>query len=91
MSIITVKAKAINDNKNGTFSIELEDKPLTQEQNKLLESLFPDVLDGAYALLNKQALLSAIASQSEVMAIPSKETEVRPMKKKSDYLNNPAN
>lgn len=52
------------------FSFEIPTRQLTPEESKVLETLFPNLEDAAHALLEKEALLGAIASHSEVMCEP---------------------
>lgn len=75
MNMITIKATSVRDNKNGTFTLEFPSVELSQQVKKTLEELFPDLLDGAYALLNKQSLLELIATSAEASAQPTKQTE----------------
>jgi len=70
-NLITIKAVSVRDNKNGTFAIEFPAAPIPPEKRKVLEELFPDLLDSAYSLLNKQALLKMIATDAEAEAEPN--------------------
>jgi hypothetical protein len=85
---ISVRATRVTDNGNGTFDLEMEGAQLTVEDRKILEQLFPNLTDKAYELLNKEALLNAIATPAERESSTRPnypdmaETDPRPMKPK---------
>jgi hypothetical protein len=68
---VHVKALQVVDNENGTFSIQLSATIPTTEQLKVLEGLFPNLIDKAYELLSREALLAAMATPTEVLTPPS--------------------
>ena len=76
----TIKAKAVTDNGNGTFSVEIPAVPLTSDQHKVLDTLFPNLREAAFRLLNQEALLASLATESEIMApkLESKPKGVKP-------------
>lgn len=65
---ISVRAIAVSDNGNGTFDLQIPGQELTVADQKVLEQLFPNLLESAHRLLNQEALLASIASPSEVIA-----------------------
>lgn len=67
---INVKALSVHDNKNGTFTLEIPARPLTNETLKLLEVLFPNLMDSAFKLINQEFLLASLATAAEVQAKP---------------------
>ncbi len=58
--IINVKALRIHNYKNGVVGIEVAANPISNEQHKLILSLFPTLSDKAYELMNKEALLLSL-------------------------------
>jgi hypothetical protein len=67
-TVVHIKATAIHDNGNGTFAIYVPVRPVSEEQMKLLEELFPNLLEQVGKVLDKENLLAALASPSEVLA-----------------------
>jgi hypothetical protein len=67
---ITIRALQIQDNRNGTFTVTMRGRVLNSEEHKFLENLFPTITDEAYRLLDIEALLANLASNSEANAPP---------------------
>lgn len=67
---IHVRADEVIDNGNGTFTLLLPYQPLSDQDNKHLERLFPNLIEQAHNLLNREALLSSIATIAEVQSKP---------------------
>jgi hypothetical protein len=57
---LKVKARHVKMLDPETAEIEIEVRLLTEDQHKVMRQLFPDILEKAYELLDKQALLAAI-------------------------------
>lgn len=72
MNVITIKANAVTDNGNGTFSLDIPCKELSFDQAKMLESLFPNLLGEVFKTLNKETLLGCLATENEITAPPKK-------------------
>jgi hypothetical protein len=64
--MIHIKALNVSDNGNGTFSIELPERPLSNDEQQLLERLFPNLGEEVFRLLNKESLLASLATPAEV-------------------------
>lgn len=58
--LVSVRAQSVDKNPDGTFSIEVEATPITEQQDRVLSQLFPHLREQAYDLLNKEALLAAM-------------------------------
>lgn len=71
MGVIVIKASRVEDNKNGTFSIEFPSKELSKADHEAMDRLFPNLKEAAWGLLNREALLSLLATDAETMAKPS--------------------
>jgi len=57
---VTIKAQSVLNNGDGTFAVVLEGRELTKELRQALTELYPNLLDQAYKLLDKEAILEAI-------------------------------
>ena len=57
-AVITIRADHIEDNGNGTFKLFIPSRVLTTTEAQILEDLFPNLLESAYWLLTKEALIS---------------------------------
>lgn len=64
--MISIKAYAIHDHKNGTYSIEVPAEQLTIEQEKIIDELFPNTGTMVRRLLAQEALFNAFATDAEV-------------------------
>ena len=67
-SIVSIRASKITDNRNGTFTLEIPSRELTDAERDLIAKLFPNTTDAAYRLLTNETLIGAIATSSEVSA-----------------------
>ena len=65
--IVSIHAKNVHDNGNGTFTIELESESLTPDERITLERLFPNLTESACKLLNQETLLASLATPAETM------------------------
>lgn len=65
---VHVKAKQIWNNGNGTYTLIIEGMPLSEEQNKTLEVLFPTLYAKAEELLAQETLLASLATPADVNA-----------------------
>jgi hypothetical protein len=68
MLIVAIKAHAVTDNGNGTFSIELPCKELSREEEAVLSRLFPHLEHELGKLLSKEALLASLATEADLSA-----------------------
>lgn len=68
---IHINALAVHDNGNGTFTIQVKGRKLSEAELKLMESLFPSFFYEAEKLLQKEALVASLASDAD-MAKPSR-------------------
>lgn len=59
----------------GTVQIELDCKPLTKEQEQVIEQLFPNTGERVEDLLTAEALIASIAKPSDL--IPPKDDQVK--------------
>ena len=57
---LRIQAIEVHDNKDGTFSLVVPARPLHESEERVLGNLFPNLIDEAYILLQKEALLQAI-------------------------------
>lgn len=62
---VTIKAQSVLNNGDGTFAVVLEGRELTKELRQALTELYPNLLDQAYKLLDKEAILEAITEDAE--------------------------
>lgn len=63
---IVINALSVSDNGNGTFSLQIPAKELSNEDRMVLEKLFPNLGDAAFTLLSKETLLQSIATEAEI-------------------------
>jgi hypothetical protein len=73
---VNIAAQAVHDNGNGTFTIRLIGKPLSESEQKMLIALFPTLTEKAYDLLDKEVLLSALATEAQLTAPPKREKTI---------------
>ncbi len=71
MFMIHVRAIAVRDNNNGTFSLELPSREMTPMQRAVIADLFPNVSEKVYSLLSSEALLSAMVEDYEAEFPPA--------------------
>ncbi len=64
-ALVHIKALAVHDNGNGTFSVELPVRQLSTDENVVVERLLPNLSDKFYELLEKEALLSSTTTIAE--------------------------
>lgn len=64
--VVHIRATEVHDLKNGVFAIELSGRPLSGDEEKLLDSLFPNTSHLVHQVLLKERLLQALASESEI-------------------------
>lgn len=67
---IDIVAEEVINNLNGTFTIRIKGKRLSDEDRAILEKLYPNLCDEAYRLLNKEALLASLATPAESQRKP---------------------
>lgn len=65
---VHVHAESVEQVGRGLFAVHLPVAELSREDALVLERLYPDLIDQAYGLLNKQAVLTAMATPAEVQA-----------------------
>lgn len=78
---IFIRANAVQDCQGGYFRIELQERPLTPEQMEILRTLFPNTMDRAEYLLEQEALLRAIVSDTEADQHMARGADPMPVKK----------
>jgi len=64
---VNLKAKNYTDNRNGTITIEVPARPITEEEQRMLEDLFPNLQDSVHKLLSQEALFGCVASTADMM------------------------
>jgi hypothetical protein len=57
---IAVRAKQVIDNGDGTFVIVVQGRRPTEDEQRVLKTLFPTTSELAYGLIHKEALLAAM-------------------------------
>ena len=70
MGIIYIKAEQIEDCGGGLFAIQIPTRILTDDERNVISELFPNLADKVYEVLEKEALVSAIADPA--LPVPSK-------------------
>jgi hypothetical protein len=58
--IVTIVAENVRNVGDGTFEVMFRSHKLLSMEESMLRSLFPNMLDAAYNLLRKEALLQSI-------------------------------
>lgn len=69
MARIVIGAMQVLDLGGGFYEVEVADRPLTPEQRTLISTLFPNLYDRAYGVLEQEAILSSVLSSEEAAAI----------------------
>lgn len=65
---VSVKANQVLNNGNGTYTLVLEGAPIKEEHAKMLEELFPNLLEKANILLNQEVLLASLATPGQIQS-----------------------
>jgi len=71
---VFIRALSVEEVGGGVYKIEVPERELTQQERATLTGLFPNLTERAYQLLSQEALLEAIATDSDVNAAMSCET-----------------
>lgn len=59
-SMVLIRAIRVHNYGNGIVGIEIPSVPMSEEDRQTLHRLFPMLTDGAYDLLNREALLASL-------------------------------
>lgn len=63
---IFIRALKVIDHDGGMFELQIPDQPLTSDQQKVLETLFPNFGEQVYQLLQREALIDAVMTPAEI-------------------------
>lgn len=69
MARIVIGAVQVLDLGGGYFEVEVADRPLTPEQRVLISTLFPNLFDRVYGVLEQEAILASVLPPEEAHAV----------------------
>ena len=71
-AVINIRAQEVRDNHNGTFTLFVPAREISDAEREMIEKLLPNTSEAFFKLLTTEALIASVATSSEVAKAPEK-------------------